>query len=97
MKQINWGYNNPKSVGHWESNPKRVIHSITGLSQKQTNRKGSNKQPKFTPKGTWKRTTNKPKVSRRKEIIKTRAEISKMKKKKRHKRSMNPRAGSWKK
>ena len=23
--------NNPKSVGHWENNPKRKIHSITGL------------------------------------------------------------------
>ena len=26
-----WGHN-PKSVGHWESNPKKEIHSITGLS-----------------------------------------------------------------
>ena len=30
-----WGHNNPKSVGHRESNPKREIHSMTGLSQKQ--------------------------------------------------------------
>ena len=30
-----WGHNNPQSVGHWESNPKREIHSITGLSQKK--------------------------------------------------------------
>ena len=30
-----WGHSNPKSVGHRESNPKREIHSITGLSQKQ--------------------------------------------------------------
>ena len=28
-----WG-DNAKSVGHWESNPKREIHSITGLSKK---------------------------------------------------------------
>ena len=42
--------NNPKSVGHWESNPKREIHSITDLSQ-QT-RKSSNKQSTFTLKRT---------------------------------------------
>ena len=59
-----WGHNNPKSVGHWESNPKREIHSITGLSpkkkkQKKKPRKSSNKQFNFTLKGTWKRTTNK--------------------------------------
>ena len=42
---------------YWESNPKREIHSITGLSQKT--RKGSNKQSNFTLKGTWKGTTTK--------------------------------------
>ena len=38
LKQMKIGHNNSKSVGHWESNPKREIHSITGLSQtnKQT-------------------------------------------------------------
>ena len=30
-----WGHNNPKSVGHCKSNPKREIHSITCLSEKQ--------------------------------------------------------------
>ena len=35
-------YNNPKSMGHWESNPKREIHSITRLPQKSI--KSSNKQ-----------------------------------------------------
>ena len=34
------GHNNPKSLGHWENNHKREIHSITGLSQKA--RKSSN-------------------------------------------------------
>ena len=58
-----WGHNNPESVGHWESNPEREIHSITGLSQKR--RKSSNKHSNFTLKGTWNRT--KSKVSRRKE------------------------------
>lgn len=33
-----WGNNNPKSVGCWESNPKREIHCITGLSQKKKER-----------------------------------------------------------
>ena len=33
-----WG-DNAKSVGHWESNPKREIHSITILSQKKKNPK----------------------------------------------------------
>ena len=59
-----WGHSNPKSVGHWESNPKRETHRITGLSQKKNNkqkkaRKSSNKQSNFMLKGTWKRTTNK--------------------------------------
>ena len=34
LKQIKRKTKNPKSMGHWESNIKREIHSITGLSQK---------------------------------------------------------------
>ena len=30
-----WAHNNPKSVGHWESNPKWEIHSITCLTKKR--------------------------------------------------------------
>ena len=41
-------HNSPKSVGHWDSNPKKKIHSITGLSQKIS--KSSNKQSYFTVK-----------------------------------------------
>ena len=57
-----WGDNNPKSVGHWESNPKREIHGIAGLSpkklkRKDRKRKSSNKQSDFTYKGAWKTTT----------------------------------------
>ena len=37
-----WG-DNAKSVGHWESNPKREIHSITGLSQKTKTKTKQNK------------------------------------------------------
>ena len=32
-----WGHSNPKSVGHWENNPKNEIQSIRGLSQKKKN------------------------------------------------------------
>ena len=54
-----------KSVELWESNPKREIHSITGLSQKKIKKKrkkkkiSSNKQSNFALKGTLKRTKNK--------------------------------------
>ena len=62
-------------MGHRKSNPKREIHSITGLSQET--RKRSNKQSNFAPKELKKEQT-KPKLSRRKEIIKIRAELNKM-------------------
>ena len=67
LKQMKMRTQLSKSVGHWESNPKKEIHSITGLSQET--RKNSNKQSNFTVKGTCKRTT-KTKLSRRKEKIK---------------------------
>ena len=38
--------------------------------------KTSNRQPNFTPKTTGKRKTKNPKISRRKEIIKTQAETN---------------------
>ena len=53
----------------------REVYSNTILPQ-QT-RKTSNRQPNFTPKTTGKRTNKTPKISRRKEIIKIRAEINK--------------------
>ena len=31
--ETNKNENNPKPVGHWESNAKREIHIISGLSQ----------------------------------------------------------------
>ena len=79
MKRRIQGYNNPKSVKHRESNPKKEIYSITSLSQKI--RKSSNKQSNFTLKGTCKRKV-KSNVSRRKEIIKIRAEINEIESKK---------------
>ena len=60
-------------MGHSESSPEREFHSITGLLQEAT--EISNKQPNLICKGTRK-TTTKPRVSRRKEIIKIRAEIN---------------------
>ena len=68
---------NPKPMGHSENSPKREIHSITRLPQETNNKKLSNKKFNFLHKGTRKRTKNKPKVSKRKEIIKVRAEIKK--------------------
>ncbi|MCH3812474.1 hypothetical protein LZB82_08985, partial [Campylobacter jejuni] len=52
---------------------RREVYSNTILPQET--RKASNRQPNFTSKATGKRTKN-PKVSRRKEIIKIRAEIN---------------------
>ena len=53
---------------------KRDIHTNTRLPQET--RETSNKQPNFIFKATRKRRKDNPKVSRRKEIIKIRTEIS---------------------
>ena len=60
-----------------KSSSKREIYSNTILPQET--RKTAKRQPNFTPKATGKRRprqTNKPKISRRKEIIKIQAEIN---------------------
>ena len=60
-------------MGCSKSSSKREVYSNTSLPQET--RKISKKQPNFTPKVTRERRTDpKPKVSRRKEIIKIRAE-----------------------
>ena len=61
-------------MGCSKSSSKREVYSYTSLP-KET-RKISSKQSNLTPKGTRERRTNKPKVSRRKEIIKIRAGIN---------------------
>ena len=61
-------------MGCSKSSSKREVYSHTSLPQET--RKFSNKQSNLTPKGTRERRTNKTKVSRRKEIIKIRAEIN---------------------
>ena len=61
-------------MGCSKSSSKREVYSYTSLPQKT--RKTSNKQSNLTPKGTRERRKTKPKVSRRKEIIRIRAEIN---------------------
>ena len=63
----------PKTYGCNRSSAKREIYSNTSLPQET--RKISNKQSNLTPRGTRERRT-KPKVRRRKEIIKIRSEIN---------------------
>ena len=69
-----WKHNNPKPVGHYKCRTKGKVHSITGIPQET--RKKSNKQPNSTPKAIEKEEMENPRVSRRKEILKTRAEIN---------------------
>ena len=51
-----------------ENSSQRKVYSNTILPQET--RKTWNRQPNFTPKTTGKRRTKKPKIRRRKEIIK---------------------------
>ena len=61
-------------MGWSKSSTKREVYSNTILPQET--RKTQNRQPNFTCKTTGKRRTKKPKISRRKEIIKILAEIN---------------------
>ena len=61
-------------MGCSRSSSKREVYSNTILPQET--RKISNKQSNLTPKGTRERRTTKSKVSRRKEIIKIKAEMN---------------------
>ena len=61
-------------MGCSKSSSKREVYSNTILPQ--GTRKISNKQPNLTPKAIRERRTKKPKVNRRKEIIKIRSEIN---------------------
>ena len=58
-------------MGYSKSSSKKEVYSNAILSQET--RKISNKQPILTPKATRERKQTKPKVSKRKEIIKIRA------------------------
>ena len=61
-------------MGHYKSSAKRKVHSNTGISQET--RKKSNKSPNSTLKQLEKEEMENPRVSRRKEILKIRAEIN---------------------
>ena len=67
-------------MGCSKSSSKREVYSNTILPQET--RKISNKQPNLTPKAIRERRTNKTQISRRKEIIKVRAEINEIETKK---------------
>ena len=67
-------YNDPKPMGCSKSTSKRKVYSITILPQETRNI--SYKQLNLTPKVIRERRTKNPKVSRRKEIIKIRAQIN---------------------
>ena len=63
-----------KTYGYSKSSPKREVYSNTILPQET--RKTLNRQPNFTSETTGKRRTNPPNISRRKEILKIRAETN---------------------
>ena len=71
---MKWKHNDPKPMGHYKSSAKGKVHSNTGLPQET--RKKSNKWPNSTPKATRKEEMKNPRVSRRKDILKIRAEIN---------------------
>ena len=74
-------HNNTKLMGHCKSSAKRKVHSNTGIPQ-ETRKKSQINNLTVHLKQLEKEETKNPKVSRRKEIIKIRAE-KKMKKKQR--------------
>ena len=79
-------------MGCSKSSSEREVDSDTILPQET--RETSKRQPNFTTKTTGKRRrTKKPKISRRKEIIKIRAEINKRETKKTA--AMNNKTKSW--
>ena len=72
-----WKHNNPKRTGHCKSSAKGKIHSITGLHQ-ETRKKSKNNLTLYL-KQLEKEEMKNPRVSRRKEILKLRAEINEKK------------------
>ena len=71
-------YDNSKPMGCSKSSSEREVYSSTILPQEI--RKTSNRQSNFTPKTTGRRRTTTTKISRGKEIIKIRADVSEKKK-----------------
>lgn len=78
---------NTKSLGCSMSNFQRKVYGDTGLPPEA--RKISSKQPDLIPKGARRRTTTKPQISRRKKLIRIRAEINDTKTKNKNNRTIN--------
>ena len=66
--------NNPKPMGHFKSSPKGKVHSNTGTPQET--RKSPINNLTLHLKQLEKEEMKNPRVSRRKEILKIRAEIN---------------------
>ena len=81
-------------MGHSEGSPEREVSSNTDLPAKD--REIANKQPNPITTRTGGTTTKQPRASRRKEIIKIRAQLNNIKIKKQFRESMNTGAHSLK-
>ena len=74
MHRNKWKHNNPKSVGHCKSSAKGKVHSNTAYLKKQEKSQINNLTLHL--KQQEKDEMKNPRVSRRKEILKIRAEIN---------------------
>ena len=81
-------------MGHSKSSSKGEVYRNIILPQET--RKISNKQPNITLKATREKEQTNSKISRRKEIIKIRADVNEIEVKKYRKKSIKPIAGSLK-
>ena len=79
-------------MGHCKSSSKGKVHSNTGIPQET--RKKSNKSPNSTLKQLEKEEMENPRVIRRKEILKIRAEINAKETKETIAKINKPKAGS---
>ena len=73
-KEWKWKHNNPKPVGHCKSSAKGKVHSNTGIPQET--RKSQINILTLHLKQLEREEMENPRVSRRKEILKIRAEIN---------------------
>ena len=90
-----WKHNCPKSMGHSKSSCKRKVDSDTGLHQ-ETWKSQINNLLTLHVKKLGKEEQPKPRVRRRKKIIKMRAEINEIETKRKQQKRSILRAGSLK-
>ena len=88
-----WKHNNPKPVGRYKSSAKGKVHSNTGIPQ-ETRKKSNNLTLHLKQLG--KEEVKNPRVSRRKGILKNRAEINTKETKEIIAKSTKPKPGSLK-